>query len=272
MIAAVKEIIDYRELLYILTWKSIAVRYKQAYLGIAWAGLKPLTLMLLFTLVRSFVGIDSGTVPYPLLTFAALMPWIFFQEITSDAVSSVVSNALLVRKIYFPREIFPLTAVLAKLVDLGVSFAILIGLMMWYGVPATVQLAWLPLILVYTILASLSISLAGAAANVYYRDVSTVLPVVLSLLMYASPVIYPLALVKEKLLVQQAAGAWSDWIYVAYTVNPLAGIIDAFQNAALRGAPPDPATMLPGLILTCAVFPISYLIFKHAEDYFADVI
>jgi lipopolysaccharide transport system permease protein len=272
MLSIAKNLYDYRELMATLAWKNIALRYKQAYLGIAWAILKPITLMLIFTLVRSFVGIDSGDMPYPILVFAALLPWTFFQESTSDGVNSVVGNTTLIRKIYFPREIFPLTAVLTKLVELGINFLILAGLMAWYQISPSIHLLWVPLIIAYTILASLTIAFFGAAVNVYYRDVGQALPVLLSLVMYASPVIYPLQLVKDKLLTQQAAGDWSDALYTLYTLNPLAGIIDAFQNVVLRGTPPDLAAMAPGAILVGLLLPLSYLYFKRAESYFADVI
>jgi len=262
----------YRELMVALAWKNITVRYKQAYLGIAWAVIKPLMLMLIFTLVKSFVGIDSGDIPYPILTFAALMPWLFFQEAASEGVNSVVGNASLIRKIYFPREIFPLTSVITKLIELGINFLILAGLMIYYHMAPTIYMLWLPLIIGYTILVVLSVAMVGAAMNVYYRDVATALPVVFSLLMYASPVIYPLALVKEKLLVHQAAGEWSNFLYLVYTLNPLAGIIDAFQHVVLRGLPPDLSAIWPSLMLTIFLLPISYMIFKRAESHFADVI
>ncbi len=272
MLTIAKNLYDYRELLATLAWKNVTLRYKQAYLGIAWAILKPLTLMLIFTLVRSFVGIDSGDMPYPILVFTALMPWTFFQESASDGVNSVVSNTALIKKIYFPREIFPITSVLTKLVELGINFVILGALMTWYGMMPSVYMLWVPLIIAYTVLVALSIAFVGAAINVYYRDVATALPVLLSLLMYASPVIYPLQLVKDKLLVQQAAGEWSDALYTLYTLNPLAGIIDAFQSVVLRGALPDLNAMIPGAIMTTVLLPISYVYFKHAESYFADVI
>jgi lipopolysaccharide transport system permease protein len=272
VITALKNIVDYRELIAVLAWKNISVRYKQAYLGIGWAVLKPLTLMLVFTLVRSFVGIPSGNVPYPILAFAALLPWIFFQESASEGVVSVVGNAALIRKIYFPREVFPLTSMVTKLVELGVNALILAGLMLWYGMTPSTYVAWVPLIILYTMLASLSIAFAGAAINVYYRDVGAALPTLLSLLMYASPVIYPLDLVKNKLLVERAAGGWSDVLYTLYTVNPLAGIIDSFQNVVLRGLPPDFLALIPGAILVAIALPVSYLFFKRAESHFADVI
>ena len=272
MIRAFTNLFAYRELMIALAWKNIAVRYKQAYLGLAWTILKPLMLMLIFTLIRSFVGIDSGDIPYPILTFAALMPWIFFQEAASEGVNSVVGNANLIRKIYFPREIFPLTSVVTKLVELGINFVILAGLMAYYHMAPTIYLLWVPAIIAYTILVVLSIAMVGAAVNVYYRDVASALPVIFSLLMYASPVIYPLTLVKEKLLDHQAAGEWSNFLYLVYTLNPLAGIIDAFQQVVLRGLPPDLSAVWPSMVLTLFLLPISYMIFKRAESHFADVI
>lgn len=272
MLAVARNLWQYRELMWTLAWKNISVRYKQAYLGIAWAVLKPVMLMLIFTLVKSFVGIESGPIPYPILTFAALMPWVLFQEATSEGINSVVSNANLIRKIYFPREIFPLTTVLTKLVELGINFIILAGMMWYFHMAPTVYVLWVPLIILYTIICSLTITLVGAALNVYYRDVATALPVLLSLLMYASPVIYPLKLVQDKLLVHQAAGDWSRVLYTIYTMNPLAGIIDAFQQTMLHGTAPDFSTIWPGLIVVALLFPLSYLLFKRAEAYFADVI
>jgi lipopolysaccharide transport system permease protein len=272
MLTVAKNLYEYRELMSTLAWKNIALRYKQAYLGIAWAIIKPVALMLIFTLVKAFVGIDSGGIPYPVLVFAALMPWTFFQESASEGVGSVVRNTALVKKIYFPREIFPITAVLTKLVELGISVLILAGLMAWYGMVPDIQILWAPLIILYTVLVALTIAFVGAAVHVYYRDVGQALPVLLSLLMYASPVIYPLQLVKDKLQTQQAAGEWSDALYTLYTLNPLAGIIDAFQNVVLRGTPPDFMAMLPGAIMTAILLPLSYLYFKRAESYFADVI
>ncbi len=272
MLRVAKNLYDYRELLGTLAWKNITIRYKQAYLGIAWAVIKPVTLMLIFTLVKSFVGIDSGNIPYPILTFAALMPWIFFQESASEGVNSVVGNTALIKKIYFPREIFPITSVATKLIELSINFLILGALMAWYGMVPTLHALWVPLIILYTVLAALTISFVGAALNVYYRDVGQALPVLLSLLMYGSPVIYPLQLVKDKLLTQQAAGDWSSTLYTLYTLNPLAGIIDAFQSVVLRGTQPDLAAMAPGAVAITVLLPLSYAFFKRAESHFADVI
>ena len=272
MLQFARNLVEYRELLAVLAWKGIALRYKQAYLGVAWSILKPVALVLIFMLVRSFVGIESGDIPYPLLTYCALLPWMFFQESASDGVGSVVNNANLVRKIYFPREIFPLAAVFMRTVELGISFVILAGLMAWYGFGPKASMLWVPPLLVLTMLASLTISFAGAAMNVYFRDASQLAPMLLSMLMYASPVIYPLALVQKKLLVDQDAGEWSGLLYALYSFNPLAGIIDAFQRSMLAGMPPDWGVLGPGILTVVVGLPASYAIFKCAEARFADVI
>jgi lipopolysaccharide transport system permease protein len=272
VLKASKNLFQYRELIVALAWKNIVIRYKQAYLGLLWAVLKPLMLMCIFTLVKSFVGIESGNIPYPILTFAALLPWIFFQESCSEGINSVTSNAPLIKKIYFPREVFPLTAMVTKLVELSISFIILAGLMIYYQMAPTIYVLWVPAIILYTMIIALTISFFGAALNVYYRDVAQALPVALSLLMYGSPVIYPLTLVHKKLVEEQAAGAWSNDLYTLYTLNPLAGIIDSFQRVMLKGMPPDFDAIYPGLALTLVILPFSYLFFKRAESWFADVI
>lgn len=266
------QLLNYRELIATLAWKNVVLRYKQAYFGLLWTVAKPLMMMLIFMLMRSFVGIDSGIVPYPVLAYCALMVWMFFQESASEGVGSVVGNAQLIRKIYFPREVFPLTAVLTKLVELGVNFVILLGMMAWFGLLPTAQALWVPLLVAYTILAALTIALLGAAVNVYYRDVGQMLPVALNLLMYLSPVIYPLHLVQQKLVLQQAVGEWSGALYTLFLANPLAGIIDAFQRVMLKGLPPDLGAMLPGMVVVAVLFPVSYAVFKRAEQHFADVI
>lgn len=272
MIALLKNLYAYRDLILVLAWKNISLRYKQAYLGIAWAIFKPVMLMLIFTLVRSLVGIDSGELPYPVLVFAALMPWTFFQESVSDGINSIVGNTALIRKIYFPREVLPLTSVTTKLVELGINVLILIGLLAWYRMVPGVHMLWAPLLILYTVLAALTVVLVGAALNVYFRDIGAALPVVLSLLMYASPVMYPLQLVKDKLLIQQAAGEWSDLLYTLYTLNPLAGIIDGFQSAVLRNQQPEMGALIPGALVVTILLPLSYHYFKHAERHFADAI
>lgn len=272
MLKIINNLYSYRELIVALTWKNIVVRYKQAYLGILWAVLKPVLLMLVFTVVKSFVGIETDGLPYPLITFAALIPWVFFQESVSEGVNSITSNAPLIKKIYFPREVFPLTAMVTKLVELTISFIILVAMMIYYQILPSIYTLWIPAFILYTMIVALTISFFGAAMNVYYRDIGQAIPIALSLLMYGSPVIYPLSLVQKKLLVEQAAGVWSEKLYTLYTLNPLVGIIDGFQRVLIKGVSPDFDALYPGLILTLTILPISYWYFKRAESWFADVI
>jgi lipopolysaccharide transport system permease protein len=229
-------------------------------------------LMTIFLLLRAFVNIDSGAVPYPVLAYAALLPWVLFQETATEGVNSIVGNVHLIRKVYFPREVFPLTATATKLIEFCINFLILLLMMAWYGMFPSAQALWSPLVVTYAMLAALTIGLAGSAINVYYRDVGTALPVLLSMLMYVSPIIYPLRLVQEKLLIRQAAGHWSELLYSLYLCNPMAGIVDTFQRIMLRDLPPDPASLTPGLVLVAVALPVSYAVFKRAEARFADVI
>jgi lipopolysaccharide transport system permease protein len=272
MIEIVKNAFSYRELIAVMAWKQIIVRYKQSYLGLVWAVLKPFILMLVFTLLNSFIGIPTGNMPYPVVAFTALVPWVFFQESTSEGVGSIVNNSQLIRKIYFPSEVFPITGVITKLVEFVINSFVLGCLMLYFGVAPAATIVWVPIILLYIVLASLAVALIGAALNVFYRDVGTMLPIMLQLMMYGSPVIYPMSLVKQKLLVGQAAGDWSTFLYRLYTFNPMAGIIDAFQRAVLYGQPPDWDVMWPGLLLVAVMLPVSYAIFKRAEQYFADIV
>jgi lipopolysaccharide transport system permease protein len=272
MLASLTSIYQYRELLAVLTWKNVTLRYKQSHLGLLWVIFKPLVMVVIFMLVRSFVGIDSGDIPYPLLTYCALIPWVFFQESAADGVGSVVNNANLIRKIYFPREIFPLAAIATKMVELCIGLVILALMMLWYGVAPSLTMLWAPVILLVTVLTSLTLAFVGSALNVYSRDVAQMVPLALSLLMYASPIMYPLTLVKKKLLVEQAAGSWSDALYTLYSINPMAGIVESFQRVMLHNQQPDWATLMPGLALVAVCLPLSYLFFKQAEAYFADVI
>ena len=272
MLAAARNILDHRELIATLAWKNVTLRYKQAYLGLLWSVLKPLVLMTVFVLVRSVIGIDSGGVPYPVLVFAGLSLWIFLQESISEGTGSIVSNATLIRKIYFPREIFPVTAVATKVVEFAITLLLLFGMMRWYGIAPTAQTLWVLPLFVYVMLVALSIVMAGSALNVWYRDVSTAIPVVLNVLMWASPLMYPLHLVEKKLLIERAAGEWSEALFTLYTVNPMVGAIDSFQNVMLRGLPPNWQALAPGAILVACLLPVSYRLFKHAEMRFADVV
>jgi len=267
-----RQLAEHRELIVALAWKNVSLRYKQAYLGIAWALIRPLMLTGIFLILRAFVGIDTGSTPYPALAYAAVIIWTLFQETVNEGVNSIVGNAHLIRKIYFPREVFPLTATVTKLIEFAINLAVLLLLLAWYGIPLTLHIVWVPLIVVACVLAALVIGLAGSAINVYYRDVGAVIPLVLTLLMYISPVIYPLHLVQQKLLVSHAAGDWSALLYQIYLLNPVAGIVDSFQRVMLHGVSPAASVLLPRVLFTLVLLPLSYSLFKRAEARFADFV
>lgn len=272
MLQLARSLYDYRDLLRVLTWKNVVLRYKQSHLGLAWVVLRPLMMVGIFMVVRSFVGIESGAVPYALLTYCAMVPWVFFQEAASDGVGSVVGHANLIKKIYFPREIFPIASLLTKTVELAVGVFILGLLMLWFQWVPGWHLLWALPLLLYTMLVALTISFAGAALNVFSRDMSQGVPLLLSLGMYLSPVMYPLDLVRGALVDRQAAGAASEWLYMLYTLNPMTGVITGIQDAVLRNQAPDWAVLAPGAAVVAVLLPLSYLFFKRAEAYFADVI
>lgn len=260
------------ELIRMLIWKNMALRYKQSLLGVLWVVLKPLMLMLVFTMIRSIIGFNTGTVPYAVLVFAALTMWTFFQESATEGAFSVVGNAQLIRKIYFPREIFPLVSVLTKLASFGINFLLLIGLMAWFDLSPGLHALWCLPLLVYAFLFSLSVALSAGALNVYFRDVGQAMPVLLTVMMYASPILYPLQMVRDKLLVNGAGGEHAELFFTLYALNPMAGLIDGLQRALLLNQAPDLAIMWPGLAFLGVFAPLSYLLFKRAETHFTDVI
>lgn len=272
MIKLLQSLYAYRELMRVLVWKNVTLRYKQSHAGLLWVILRPLVLVAMFMAVRSFVGIDSGAVPYALLTYCAMVPWIFFQEAATDGVGSVVGHANLIKKIYFPREIFPLASLFTKTVELGVGLAILGLMMVWYQWAPGWHALWAVPLLIYTMMVALTISLAGAALNVFSRDLSQAVPLLLGLAMYLSPVMYPLTLVERALVQNQVAGSASDLLYNLYMLNPMVGVITSMQRCLLMGLPPDWSSIAPGASLVAVLLPISYWFFKRAEAYFADVI
>jgi lipopolysaccharide transport system permease protein len=231
---------DYSDLLYTLTAHRISVRYKQTSLGFIWAVLQPLLMMALFA-------------------FTALLPWTFFSTSVTNGTNSLVSHTQLITKVYFPREILPITYVLAGLFDFVIGFVVLLAIMGWYHVGLTAH-AW-NLLPIVGLLAAwiLAVSLVLAAVQVRFRDVGVALPVLVQVLMFASPIIYPLSVVPA---------AWQSW----YLLNPMAGIVSAFRDVLLRQMPPAPEPLRMALIVTAIALPLAYLIFKRAEATMADVI
>jgi lipopolysaccharide transport system permease protein len=249
----------YRELLYFLTWRDLKVRYKQTILGVAWVLVQPLLTTLIFTVFLGMLArVPSDGVPYPLFVYAGLLPWTFFANAVANSGGSLVGNAHLITKVYFPRLIIPCAAVGGRLVDLAIALVILAGLMACYGVGVTGGVVLLPLIIVLLMSFSLGFGLWVAALNVKYRDVGIALPVLIQLWMFVSPVVYPASLIPE---------GWRR----AYELNPLVGIIENFR-AALLGQPLNwPALAVSGAV-TLALLIYSAYSFRRMEKDFADLV
>lgn len=229
-------------------------------LGVGWAVLQPLLMMVIFAGVFSYLArIPSEGVPYALFAYTALLPWTFFSTAVTNATGSLVSHTQLITKVYFPREILPLTYVIASLFDFLLGLVALAALMTWYHV-AVAPIVWLLLPLVALLAAwTLAISLVCSAAQVRWRDVGVALPLVVQLLMFASPVIYPLGLVPA---------AWRPW----YLLNPMAGVINSFRDVLLRGQQPEALPLAYAVIVTACALPLAYAIFKRAEATMADLV
>lgn len=251
---------EYRDLLYTLSQHRISVRYKQTSLGFLWALLQPVLMMLIFTAVFSRLArMPSDGIPYALFAFSALLPWTFFNTAVTSGTNSLVSHTQLITKVYFPREILPITYVIASLFDFAVGFLVLIGLMTWYHVPLTAQgLNLLPIVGLLCAW-TLSVALVLAAIHVRFRDVGVALPVLLQVLMFASPIIYPLGMVPA---------AWRE----VYLLNPMAGIVSSFRDILLRQSAPDPHPLGVACLVTAVALPVAYLFFKRAEATMADLI
>ena len=254
------EVWRYRELLYFLTWRDIKVRYAQAALGVSWAILQPLLTMVIFSVIfGQLAQLPSDGIPYPVFSFAALLPWQLFAGALQRAGTSLVTNSNLVTKVYFPRLVIPLSAVAAGVVDFGLSFLVLLGLMLFYGLRPTWAIVTIPFLVLLALLTALAVSLWLAALNVQYRDVQHMIPFLIQAWMYASPVAYSAGLVP--------AGPWR----LLYGLNPLAGVIQGFRWALLGAAPPD--ELLAVAVLMVLVLLVSGLYyFRRMEKTFADVV
>jgi lipopolysaccharide transport system permease protein len=253
------ELWHYRELLYFLTLRDIKVRYKQTLMGVAWVIIQPLTTVLIFTLVfNRFVRLDTGSLPYPLFALSGLLLWLFFANAVTNSTHSLVSNANLITKVYFPRMFIPAASVAVGLVDLSVAFLLLIVLGFYYGVALTLNILILPLFVAMMAFMALGVGLLSAAVTVKYRDLRHALPFIIQLWMFASPVIYPTSIVPQR---------WK-WLVI---LNPVAGIIEGFR-ASLTGGPFDWIHISVSAVTTMAVLLCSVYIFRRFEDTFADVV
>ena len=255
-----KELWRYRELIYFLTWRDIKVRYKQATLGIAWAVLQPLMTMVIFTVIfGTLLKTPSQGIPYPLFSLTALLPWQLFASALQRSSTSLVGNANLLTKIYFPRLAIPLASIFAALVDFLISFVVLIGVMIYYRYMPGWNALWLPLLVLLALLTALAVGLWLSALNVQYRDIQQIVPFLIQVWMYASPIVYPIETIP--------AGIWR-WLY---SLNPMVGVIQGFRWALLGGTPPDLTLVISvAMVLILLVSGLYY--FRRMEKTFADIV
>ena len=254
-----KDIWAYRELLFFLTWRDVKVRYKQTALGAAWAILQPLFMMVIFTIFFGrLAGVQSAGIPYPVFALAALVPWTFFANSITASGNSLVGSANLITKVYFPRLIVPAAAMLAGLVDFALAFGLLCLLMLYYRVALTVQVLFLPVLVLLTALFALGVGTWMSAVNVKYRDVRFALPFVIQLWLFVSSVILPSSSVPEK---------WR-WLLL---LNPMSAIIEGYRSA-LFGLPFDWPALGIASVLTALVLVYSFYSFGRVERSFADII
>ena len=250
----------YRELLYFLVLRELKVRYKQAALGAAWAVVQPVFAATIFTIIFGlFAHLPSDGLPYVLFAFAGVLPWTYFGEALRRASTGLVEDSELIRKIYFPRLVLPTAAVIAPLVDFLISLVVLVVLMIWYHISATPSLLLLPAFIVMNVALALAFGLWLGPLNVRYRDVKQILPFLIQVWMYASPVVYPLSMVPER---------WRP----LYSLNPMVGIIEGFRWTLLGTAAPDATAMALTAASTILLLVGGLLYFKRAERSFADVI
>jgi lipopolysaccharide transport system permease protein len=255
-----KELWNYRELLYFFSWRDLKVRYKQTVIGVLWSILQPLITMLVFTFFfGKLVGIPSDGVPYPIFVYTGLLFWQFFSDALNETSNALIANRAIITKVYFPRLILPVSAVLTKFVDFAISSIILVGLMIYYGyTPNLSGLLILPLLLVLTFMSAIGLGLLLSAVNVKYRDVRYALPFFIQLLLFVTPVIYPASI----------AGAYSKVL----ALNPMMGVIQSARAALLGTTPINWTLILTSFIAGLVLLMIGLAYFKKTERYFADVI
>jgi len=256
-----KDLWRYRELFYFLAWRDILVRYKQTIIGIAWAILRPVLTMLVFTVVfGKLAKLPSGGAPYPIMVYAALLPWQFFAASFAEAGNSLIVNTNMISKVYFPRLVLPTTAVIVSFVDFLISFTILLAMMVWYQFIPEVRIIMLPLFILIAFAASMAGGLWIAALNVKYRDFRYIIPFIVQFGLYISPVGFTSSIVPDK---------WR----LLYSLNPMVGVIDGFRWAILGG---DYQLYLPGFLLSVSLVALilvsGIVYFRKTEKTFADVI
>ena len=256
----IAELFAYRDLLYTLTLHRVNIRYKQSALGLTWAVIQPLALMLVYTIVFSlFTKVPTQGSHYPVFVLAGILPWNFFQTAISTSATGFVSHTNIITKLYFPREILPFSYVLAGVVDLMIAGVILAIVMMWYHIHVTLLALYVIPILVIEMCLVTGFSLALSALQVRFRDVGLALPLVFQLWTFASPVVYSLSAVPQRFR------GWYIW-------NPMAGVVENFRRVLVQGTMPDRDSLLISTIFAALLLPLGYLYFKYREATMADII
>ena len=254
---------EYRELLGFLVWRDVKVRYKQTALGVAWIVVQPLVSMVIFSVLFGYLlQAPSNGVPYPIFAYAGLLPWTYFAGSLTRAAQSLVGSANLITKVYFPRLVIPLSGVVGGLVDFGVASLVLAGLMVWYRVPPTANIVWLPAFLLLAMATALGFGLWLGALNVRYRDVNYLVPFLVQIWMYVTPVIYSVTLIPERY----------RWLLA---LNPMTGVVEGFRWALLGGvmdAEPPGALFAVSVAITLVVLVSGAVFFRSTERTFADII
>jgi len=255
------ELWQYRELLYFLTWRDVKVRYKQTILGVAWAIIQPFLTMVVFSLFfGKLAKVPSDGIPYPIFSYAALVPWSFFANGLNQASNSLVTNANMIKKIYFPRLAIPLATVGSGVIDFVLAFFILLLMMLYYGIIPTINIIWLPFFLLLTVCTSLGTSLWLSVMNVQFRDVRYTVPFITQFWMFMTPIAYPSSLIENQLL------------RMVYALNPMVGVIDGFRWALLGTESNPGLNIVVSTIMAFVLLISGTFYFRRMEKTFADVV
>jgi lipopolysaccharide transport system permease protein len=255
-----RELVEFRDLFFFLTWRDIKVRYKQTIIGAAWAILQPLLTMVVFTVFfNRLAGLKSDGAPYELFSYAALVPWQFFASGITNSATSMVSNERIITKVYFPRIIIPVSSILSSLVDFALAFGVLIIMIFAFGMIPTINIIWLPLLLLLALVTAVGVGLWLAALNVQFRDVRYVLPFLVQIWMFATPIAYPSSLLSEP---------WKT----LYGINPMVGVVEGFRWALLGTETRPGAIIIVSIGVSLLIFFSGLGYFQKMEEQFADII
>jgi lipopolysaccharide transport system permease protein len=255
-----KELWEYRELLYFLVWRDVKVRYKQTALGAAWAIIQPVMMMVVFSLFFGYLArVPSDGIPYPIFTFCALLPWQMFAHALTESSNSLVANERLITKVYFPRLVVPIAAVLGGMVDFAIAFVILVVMMLFYGIVPTWAIVTLPGFILLAIMTALGVGLWLSALNVQYRDVRYTIGFLIQVWLFATPVAYSSSIVPER---------WRP----LYGLNPMAGVVEGFRWALLGKSEPPGALLGVSVVVVILILVGGLYYFRRMEQEFADVV